>query len=263
MKLNKQIQQPTLIPQPPKIVPASVRYKRYKQFANRRNIATSPISTINLTENEELTFDIPKESTPPTIPKEPEKPNRSKRKKHKRKTYNFLERNTDNQRKETDPTPLQSISKTHISNDNQKQRRHHSPYGVKKINSSKSFEMPLPQVILDVEAVKNQLSQGKIELLPLMERTENDQINIQNPRGSLRFNRVKNENCNTSSSRYSTDMLNKIRENNSNIRPLIDQSKKQIFLPISSSYLDENQRLNKAKNQSSSCTSRRSQKNNK
>lgn len=77
--------QPVFIPQPPKIVSASVRYKRYKQLANRRNIATSPISTLNLEENES-TFDLSREPTSPNKSNRTTKPNKSRRKKQKQKT---------------------------------------------------------------------------------------------------------------------------------------------------------------------------------
>lgn len=85
MDSNEEDKQPVFIPQPPKIVSASVRYKRYKQLANRRNIATSPISTLNLEENES-SFDLSREPTSPTNPVEPQKPNKSRRKnKNKRR----------------------------------------------------------------------------------------------------------------------------------------------------------------------------------
>ena len=223
-KVNQQVQQPLIVPNPPRIVPPSVRYRRYRQLANRRNIATSPISTINLTENEEEEpleqKEQPKNPSPPTNPREPPKPNKSIKKKNKlKKKSNFLNRNLAKPQEELVPKPPQTIP--------QKQRKFHSPSKSHNHISNRPFQMPSPQVVLDIEAVKNQYDEGKFELLPLVQRIDKDTSSIQNSMSNLKFNENNDNIFNAQSSQFNS------------VRPLIEQNKKQIFLPFSS-ILDDN-----------------------
>lgn len=153
----------------------------------------------------------------------------------------------DKQQKEPAPTPPKSSPKTRILKSSQAQKRHHSPNLSNKNDTNKSYDIPSPQVVLDVEAVKNQIDHGNIELLPLIQRIEYDQISSQNSKGSLKFNDTKSDQNNINTSPQC-----------SSVRPLIEQNRKQIFFPNYSSCFDDNQRSQKVRNQQSARISKKS-----
>lgn len=249
-------------PQPPSAVTSAIRNKKYRTVANRNNIATSPIPDLSQ-ENCDEEDQIATEKAPFL------RPARAVKKKNSlSNSFNFFRRKNRMCRRA--PTPPQVIRRSFVPKLNQRRRRLRSRSSNFTRKSGGFFEMPLPQFVLDIEAVKSQFGRGKVELLPLVQRIESDTFYMQRMNSKTSQQKDADDDreddslFNRSSSQFNSNELansigsaNSMNETSPTVRPLIEQSKKTIFVPVASAKIGRNQSLGRIKQQHPSRVSRR------
>lgn len=219
---KEKIRQSSSLPQPPKIVPLSIRLKRYRQFANRRDIATSPISTLNLEDEKDDEKRLEDSEAQMIEPSPPRTDPSSTKKKPRRKPFN--NRKSDTEKRDRESESARHLDLSRVSTPIQARK---TPRTRQKAEKKDRFEMPSPQVVLDIDAVRNQFIRGKIELLPLVERIDKDTVSTSDSMKHLKCNSIENDN------KFNVEVPNSMGSGNASVRQLIEQNRKQIFFPVS------------------------------
>lgn len=230
------------LPQPPLTESTSSRSRKLGQSLPRReNIGTSPIDfEVNEDDQNQL-----KNSQQPQLSRNKEeennnsdytKPAKVTKSKQKKESSTSLSNPINFLRKKGQkftfrprfPTPPQVLRRSFISKFNDRRKyRPRSSQGNRKKNGF--FEMPSPQIVLDIDAVRSEFGRGKVELFPLVQRIENDTAKINTNSIKMSISKPNENNSNSSVSSSSDSSMQAER-----VRPLIEQNKKQIYMPLAS-----------------------------